>query len=467
MSRFNNPKALPGLLARPEANPASVPVGPRARMIWGAPPRTPLSAELAAPPLAVPNALQSACFVVLCVFVLSSYANEFAFRLLHGKAYLSTIAVVLLPLLFLCTGKALRGFEAPTGKWWLAFGGWLTLCAPFSVYKSDTLSLLANYYPRSYLLYFVVCACALNIRQLRTLVYVLGFGNFLVVLSCFAYGYNENGRFSVPNSVFSFLSNSNELALQLLLGIAVLIFAFFKKSKLWMLASLGVIAMSLLYMLKTGSRGAFVSILAMMAVVFLMSKRKIVAALVMVSSLALAMLLLPAETRHRLSYIAIGDSIEVSNQNDASSLGSQRQRTELFWQSVRLTFQHPLFGVGPGEFTVADTKAREAKGEWAMWRQTHNSYTQVSSEAGLPGFLFYVASIVACLLMNIRVYRVTARRPGLEDYAGVSFCMLLSTVVYAVGTVFDHLAYTSYLPLIAGISAATYLAARPLMTART
>jgi len=61
------------------------------------------------------------------------------------------------------------------------------------------------------------------------------------------------------------------------------------------------------------------------------------------------------------------------------------------------------------------------------------------------------------------MYRQTINRTGLETFAGVSFCMLLSMIGYGVGTIFDHLAYTSFLPIILGITGATYLTLQPLI----
>lgn len=407
-----------------------------------------------------PNLIQGACFLALCAYLLSSYANEFALRIFNGKAYISTVTVALLPVLLLLSGSALRGLQAPFGKWWLAFGAWLAICAPFSVWKSNTASLLANYYFRSFLLYFVICACVLTVRRLKALMYVLGAGNLLLVLVCFMYGATDEGRFSVPQSGFSFLANANELGLQLLLGVIVLIFVVFQKGKLTKMIALGIMLLSAVYMLKAGSRGVFVASIATVLAAAWLSRNKLKILAVAAPLCALTFLMLPAETRHRLTYIAIRDNMQVTNEVDASTIASQLQREQLLWDSLRLTAQNPLFGVGPGEFMVADSAGQEKKGQPGTWRETHNSYTQVSSEAGLPGFLFYVASLVVCFRMSYRLYRQTAQRPGLEDYAGVSFCMLVSLITYAVGTIFDHLAYTSYLPIMAGISTAAYFTAQ-------
>ena len=72
------------------------------------------------------------------------------------------------------------------------------------------------------------------------------------------------------------------------------------------------------------------------------------------------------------------DAITQSRTTEASS--SAQQRKELLIQSLKVTAQYPLFGVGPGNFTVLS----------GVWRVTHNSYTQISSEGGIPAFVFYV-----------------------------------------------------------------------------
>jgi len=407
--------------------------------------------------------LQTGCFFALCAYLLSSYANEFAVRLTGGKAYLSAVALVIMPVFFILTGKALLGVSISLGKWWLAFGGWLAVCAPFSVWKSDTITLLTNYYVRAFILYFIICACALTIGRLKNLMYVLGAGNFFVVLSCFLFGYSEGGRFSVPGSAFSFLSNANELALQLLLGIVILMFAFFRSGTALRVVSACNIAASALYMLKTGSRGAFLAALGVSVAVFLLSRNKIKVIVMMLPLIIVFLLFLPTATWHRLTNVSVGGNVNVTSAEDESTVGSQIQRQRLFWDSVWLTLKNPIVGVGPGQFIVQSARDRESKGEWADWRATHNSFTQVSSESGLPGFFFYVTCIVLCGRMNYRMYRQTVNRTGLENFAGVSFCMLLSIIAYALGTIFDHLAYTSFLPIILGITGATYLTLQPLI----
>jgi O-antigen ligase len=419
-------------------------------------------APVAAPEIQ-PSGLHQFCFITLCIYLLSAYANEFSYRFLHSKAYISTVTIVLLPVLFALSGGIMQSVQVPLAKWYLAFGAWLAVCAPFSSWKSNTLEVLFTFYSKSFLLYFVICACVLRIREVKKLIFVLGIGATVVVFSCFKYGYvDQEGRFSVPSEGgYSFLANANELALGLILGVLALLFQLLRK-RLWMRAvSFCVISAAFYYALRTASRAGFLSIIATILAFFLLSKHKLKLALLAVVLIPLVLLLLPAETRHRLFFIAVaGHSVQVTNELDLSSLESQKLREMRLMDSIRLTFQRPLFGAGPGDFMAADSAYKESTGQRAQWVGTHNTYTQVSSESGIPGFIFYLATIVVCMRMNYRVYKKTRGISGLEDYAAVSFCMFLSIVAYAVGSFFDQLAYSTYLPIIAGVSSANYFAIR-------
>ncbi len=453
MSRFNNPRALRTLV------PPSVSVAGLDRRA------TPADASpvVVLPPIREPRSsfLQTACFVTLCVFLLSSYANEFSFQLIGNKAYLSTVTVILLPVFLILTGKVLSGLTLPLGRWWFAFGAWLAICAPFSVWKSDTFRVLSTFYLHAFILYFAICACILTVGRLKALMYVLAAGNFLVLMSCYFFGSSLDGRFSVPRSVFSFLANSNELALQLLLGIIVLLFTFSRGGTAIRILSACNIAASTLYMLKTGSRGVFVAAVVVMAAVFFLSRNKLKVAALCVPLVIVALLLLPTSTWRRLTQVAVGSNMQALSPDEQSAVLSQLQRQRLFWDSLWITITHPIFGVGPGEFIIQDSHNKESRGQRADWRDTHNSYTQLSSESGIPGIFFFLACIVGCMRINYRIYRQTRDRTGLEDIAALSLCMLLSIIGFATAAIFDHLAYATYVPTILGISAVTYWVSKP------
>ena len=112
---------------------------------------------------------------------------------------------------------------------------------------------------------------------------------------------------------------------------------------------------------------------------------------------------------------------------------------------------------------TAENGEAAKRGEWSVWLGTHNSYTQVSSECGIPAFFFYSAVLFLSIRIDYRLYKVSAAHPALKDIKAISFSFMGALVVYAVGTFFFHTAYGPYLPMFAGATIALFFAAKPVL----
>ena len=86
------------------------------------------------------------------------------------------------------------------------------------------------------------------------------------------------------------------------------------------------------------------------------------------------------------------------------------------------------------------------------WLGTHNSYTQVSSELGIPAFLFFVSAVGLALKGPYSIYKKTRGDPRLEALGtmalGIHYCM----IIYAVTILFEHIAYTIMMPVFGGMA---------------
>ena len=129
--------------------------------------------------------------------------------------------------------------------------------------------------------------------------------------------------------------------------------------------------------------------------------------------------------RQRFEQTDIGSS---TSQPDTEASGSAEQRKELLLRSLTITADHPLFGVGPGNFEVVS----------GVWHVTHNSFTQMSAEGGIPAFLLYVL-ILWRGIANLR----EARRYGKTGKQIRLYSMALeaSLAAYLVGSFFASDAY--------------------------
>jgi hypothetical protein len=128
-----------------------------------------------------------------------------------------------------------------------------------------------------------------------------------------------------------------------------------------------------------------------------------------------------------------------------------------------MTLERPIFGVGPGNFTAASAEDSKESGETAAWRNTHNAYTQVSSESGFPGLFLFLVIIAYCYRTSSRIYREAKKREW-SDIADVAFCFRLMIVIYMVDACFDSNAYLYHLPVFSAMIFAFDRAVRREMT---
>jgi O-antigen ligase len=134
-------------------------------------------------------------------------------------------------------------------------------------------------------------------------------------------------------------------------------------------------------------------------------------------------------------------------QEDQSAYGSAEQRNMLLKRSIELTLEHPIFGLGPGNFNTAS----------GVWRVTHNTYTQISSETGLPGFILYVM-ILVCAWQNLRRAKRMIR--GQTELSLFATAIEASLVAFLVGSFFASEGYQYFTYFLIADTTAVYQIAR-------
>jgi O-antigen ligase len=133
--------------------------------------------------------------------------------------------------------------------------------------------------------------------------------------------------------------------------------------------------------------------------------------------------------------------------------GSAEARLGLLKQSIYLTLKNPLFGVGPGQFPVASDNLAAAAGRKGTWQVTHNTYTEISSEAGIPALIFYLGAMVTCWtqLSALRKRNRALRHPANDDIEHSAATLRILMVAIAVQFLFISSAYATAFPTIAGL----------------
>jgi O-antigen ligase len=131
---------------------------------------------------------------------------------------------------------------------------------------------------------------------------------------------------------------------------------------------------------------------------------------------------------------------------DTGALESSAARQRLLEDSIKCTLDHPLLGVGLEQFPNYE---RAAPGE-ARWKDSHNSYTQISSECGLPALLFYLAALIWTFRLLARI-KQRASGPAKTEMITATYVIGIGVVAYSVAIFFLNFGYAPQFLLVSGL----------------
>lgn len=354
-------------------------------------------------------------------------------------------------LLFL-TGGIRRAFKGAAAWMFLGYLAWLLVAAPFSVWRGGTFDTLKPAFLTEFSMFFIVTGLVRTYADVQKIAAAIALSGVINLFACAILGNYDNGRLALP---FGTLQNPNDLAVHLILIMPFFVMMLYTTSRfsLWRLLVIPSVVGALYAVLLSGSRMALVSLGLLSVFIFIRSSMRL--RVLMLGALGIvsvtALLFLPALTIQR--YMTMFESkpatiVDLAEYQGA--VGSTEARKRLLMNSLQLTMENPLFGVGPGQFAVEEAELQKSLGLRGSWQVTHNTYTQVSSEAGLPAAFFYAASIFLTLAGLRRL--MVQRTPQAVLLGSISFCLQLSIVGLAVCSLFGALAYHHYLPSLLGLS---------------
>lgn len=230
----------------------------------------------------------------------------------------------------------------------------------------------------------------------------------------------------------------NGLAAMLEAGVAGGIGFFLYETRyrwLYLLASIT----SLLAIFTTYSRGSMVGTLVAVLLVFVMDKRLIKKHWKLIVAMGLLVMLIV----HQYPGLAKRISSIVNLSTNSSNTG-RLEIYEVTWNMIR---EHPIFGVGPGQYgAIYETYRPEG---YFKARSPHNMYLFVMAGWGLVGFALFFGWMASLVIYPLFVDNTPYRR--------VAFAMMASFWVHVL---FNDL-YIAHVPLIMGCIAHPDLGSSP------
>ena len=290
----------------------------------------------------------------------------------------------------LLSGGAARALRDKCTWMWLGFVGCLAAATVTSTWRGGSLPILMDYLKTILPVLLIIPAVTYKREDVKKFLVVIGFAGIVNTLFGFLSSDFKAGRMNLEAA--GSVGDPNDYAAHLIFLIPAIAYLAFglRKSIVYKILGAGAIAAALYQILSTGSRGGLVGLIAFAVYVLITGNRKVKAAILIGAPLVvlLALPLVPREATMRLA------SLFNSKDQTEEATESTEARRALLKASIEATLAHPVFGIGPGVFQDYQAGVASENGERGMWHDTHNAYTQISAECGIPALMFYLAALV-------------------------------------------------------------------------
>jgi O-antigen ligase len=265
-----------------------------------------------------------------------------------------------------------------------------------------------------------------DLPKFRRILYIQAASVPVVCILSMVKGYSRPRLDAVLGGIYS---NPNDLAFAIVLSLPFcLMFLLTTHSKFYkLLWSVGMLAM-LTALLKTGSRGGFITLIVVGIIGLwhfsIKGKRYYLIALVVLAVVAL-MPIAGGVMQQRL-FSLYGDKL--TTRQEKSAQDSFEERQFLIEQAIAGIKEHPVLGVGVGSFEAYST----------VWREVHMTYLQVGVEGGIPCLILYLLFFYRGFWNLRQMFKRKNLSPELKLFLGA---LNSSLVGFAFGAVFSPEAY--------------------------
>jgi O-antigen ligase len=373
--------------------------------------------------------------------------NFFLLYLIGVPALLATVL----------SGGLRRSFRGRPAYYWTGFACWMLIATPFSSWPGGSAAGCLDYWKSSLIMLFIVAGLIFEWRDVKKVMTVIAVAGVVDLFIVRMFRLDSSSRVALS---FGTIGNSNDYAAHLLLVMPFLLWIALTGKLVLRIGAALCLAAGLYLILATASRGALVSLAVDALAVAILGTARQRIGLALIGPLAAVILLatVPTEALQRMSTVW---NKSISTAQAASAGESADAREYVLRTSIRYTFEHPLFGVGLREFANYEGRHEQViGGVRGYWHETHNSYTQVASECGIPALLLFASGIISTFLLLRKTLKEARRRPGCQDIRNAVFCILLGMIGFCTAITFLSFAYYFYLPALGGLATGVWFAAQ-------
>jgi len=339
---------------------------------------------------------------------------------------------------------------------------WSALSVPFALNQGVAFQFWINFV-RTVVMTLVIASSIRDATDLSRMMFVYCGATVLytgVVLSRFQLGGGDTWRLGRL-----FFYDANDMA-TLIATAMPFAFYFILGQRRPIVRILAVVGLAILAvgLIRSGSRGGFIALLAVAIFVLLGFTTVSARARLMGLIAILAVVFAAASDRYWQQMQTI------FNPQQDYNLTSNEGRIKVWKRGLAYMIDNPVLGVGGQNFAVAEgtisplAKLQE-RGRGVRWGAAHNTFIQVGAELGVPGLALFIGLIVATFRSLRRVAGLAAKardRPGAADLARLAQTLTAALIGFVTGAFFLSLAYHDVLYALVAFSLALSKMARPL-----
>ena len=356
-----------------------------------------------------------------------------------------------------------------------------TVSTMFSGFQDRAVASLATMVAQGALLYLLVVSSVRTHHTLRRAIWaVMAAGSWLALIAILQsvghfydrpfWGFAQldlayaNGKGDIPRA-FGPVGDPNYFA-QILLPVVAFAGAALRFETLARrrVASAGVLLSTLAAVGYTGSRGAAVALVLMLAVALAIGVLRMRHAVVAVLVGGVLLMAIPGY-RERVISVAQFGSVTASAGDAGAADDAARSRATESLAALLAFADHPVVGAGPGVFPLLYQqyaprvgyqvleKGSGAEAGSAPAREAHNLYLGIAADTGMVGLLAFLGLVGAILVpLLVAARRLRRIAPASAAHAAA---LALALVGYLSAGLFLSLAYERYFWLLLGLAAAT------------
>jgi O-antigen ligase len=323
----------------------------------------------------------------------------------------------------------------------------MILCIPFASWRGGAFDAVINKFSKGVIIAVLIYMVVTSVNELRKLLVIQASAVALVTVVSVLVHHTEYGRLmGIQKGI---LENPNDLAINIAINFPLCIAFFFaaKRGARKLFWGISLVFMAYAVVATYSRSGLLATVVTVIICIWefgIRGKRTtVLVSAVLAGVVAIGVVIATPHYLLRVESLFLGN---IEGSGDRNSLAA---RKELLKQSLTIMAQHPLTGIGPGNFpSYTET-----------WLVVHNTYAELGAETGVPGVFLFVLMLV----LSLRKIRRVRKLPGYESSEDIRLwtsALWAAMAAYIAGSAFASTEYNLFPYFMVGYICAVYQIAK-------